>query len=190
VSTVAIPTANQAITGEEFALMEDPDSYELVLGRIVFMAPPPGSDHGGVESNLHGHVFVYLQRHRTGVLRVGESGIYTSRDPDTVRGVDLYFISHERFAQRDRTLKYLDVAPDWITEVLSPSNAEAHVKEKLAEYFAIHVRMVWLIDPVERCVHVYRSLTDVQIFLENDSVGGEDVLPGFTIQVAKLFENL
>ncbi len=150
--------------------------------------PPPSFDHGGVESNIHGAAFIFLQAHDLGILRVGESGLYTRRDPDTVRGVDLYFISHERLAKRDRKLVYLDVAPDWITEVLSPSNRDIHVQEKITEYFAINVRMVWLVDPDERCVHVYRSLTQIRTFHENDIVTGEDVLPGFEIQVAKIFE--
>ena len=187
--TVITPTANQLLTGEEFALTDVPDSYELVRGRIVPM-PPPNLNHGVVESNLHGPVYVYLQTHPLGRLVIGESGIYTERDPDTVRGVDLYFISHERLARRDKTKNYLTVAPDWITEVKSPSNTEAYIQEKLAEYFAINVRMVWLVDPEERCIQLYRSMTDIRMFNDGDTITGEDVLPGFTLPVAKIFENL
>ena len=152
--------------------------------------PPPNLNHGSVEFNIAGPVFVFLQTHPLGRMVIGESGIYTERDPDTVRGVDLYFISHEHFAKRDKAKGYLTVAPDWITEVKSPSNTEAYIQEKLAEYFAINVRMVWLADPEERCVHVYRSLTDIRTFNEGDTITGEDVLPGFTLPVAKIFENL
>jgi Uma2 family endonuclease len=123
-------------------------------------------------------------------MAVGDSGLYTERDPDTVRGTDLCFTSNERLLERDKSKAYLDVAPDWITEVKSPSNTEAYIQEKLAEYFAINVRMVWLVDPEERCVHVYRSMTDIRTFNEGDTITGEDVLPGFTLPVAKIFENL
>jgi Uma2 family endonuclease len=186
-ATVTTPV--RLITGEEFALMDVPDSYELVRGRIVPM-PPPNFDHGTVEMNIGGHVFIFLQSQNLGHLIGGETGIYTNRNPDTVRGVDMAFITFERLAKRDKTLAYLDVAPDWITEVLSPSNTEAEVHEKLVEYFAINVRMVWLADPEKRCVHVYRLLTNIRTFHENDTITGEDVLPGFSLPVAKIFENL
>ena len=188
-ATITTPTAVKFMTGEEFALTDCPDSYELVRGRIVPM-PPPNLNHGQVEGNIVGHVFVFLQSHKTGRVVCGDSGVYTGRDPDTVRGVDLYYISNERFAKRDTTKNYLTVAPDWIAEVKSPSNTEGYIQEKIAEYFNINVRMVWLVDPEERCVHVYRSLTDVRTFHEEDTITGEEVLPGFSLQVAKIFENL
>jgi Uma2 family endonuclease len=188
-ATVTTPPVTRLLTGEEFALTDVPDYYELVRGRIVPM-PPPNFDHGRVEMNIAGPVFIFLQTHPLGQLVVGESGIYTERDPDTVRGVDLYFISNERLAKRDKTKGYLTVAPDWITEVLSPSNRPGYVDEKLIEYFAIAVRIVWVVDPEERCVYVYRSLTDIRTFKEGDMITGEDVLPGFEMLVAKIFENL
>jgi Uma2 family endonuclease len=188
-ATIIIPTANQLITGEEYALMDVPDHYELVRGRIVPM-PQPSFDHGTVEANITGEVYIFLKTHRLGRLCGGEAGVYTKRNPDTVRGTDMMYITNERLAKRDTTLRYPDVAPDWITEVLSPSNTKPQVDEKLEEYFAIDVRMVWLADPDARCVHVYRSMTDIRTFHEPDTITGEDVLPGFSVQVAQIFENL
>ena len=188
-ATVITPPANQLITGEEFALMDVPDHYELVRGRIVPM-PPPNYEHGTVEANICGHVFIFLQSHKLGRCATGEVGVYTKRNPDSVRGIDFMYTSYERLAKRDTTLFYLNVAPDSITEVLSPSNSVAYVEEKLEEYFNIDVRMVWLADPENRCVHVYRSLTDVRTLQCGDTITGEDILPGFSIQVAQIFENL
>lgn len=188
-ATVTTPTEIKLITGEEFALTDVPDYYELVRGRIVPM-PPPTHGHGRAGFNIAGPAFVFLQTNPLGQMAIGDSGIYTERDPDTVRGADLYFVSNLRLAKRDKTKGYLTVAPDWITEVRSPSNTDAYIEEKLGEYFNIGVRMVWLVDPEARCVHVYRSLKDVRTFHENDTVGGEDVLPGFSLPVAKIFENL
>jgi Uma2 family endonuclease len=188
-ASVITPTAYKLITGEEFALMDVPEYYELVRGRIVPM-PPPNHGHGKVEFNIAGPVFVFLQSNPLGHMAIGDSGVYTERDPDTVRGTDLNFTSNERLAKRDPSKAYLDVAPDWITEILSPSNTKTQVDDKLEEYFAIKVRTVWLVDPEERCVHVYRSLTDVKILHEADTITGEDVLPGFEIQVARFFENI
>lgn len=188
-ATVPPPIASKLITGEEFALMDIPYPCELVRGRIVRM-PPPNYDHSSIELNVGAPLHAFVQTHHLGRLGIGDGGLYTKRNPDTVRGADLTFTTHERLAQRDTTKAYLDVAPDLVAEVLSPSNTVALVKEKLEEYFAINVRIVWLVDPEARCVHVYRSMTDIRTFQENDTITGEDVLPGFEIQVAKFFENL
>ena len=60
--------------------------------------------------------------------------------------------------------------------------------QKLREYFAIGVKLVWVADPQARRVYTYRSLTDVHEFTEQDDLPGENVLPGFSVSVAQLFE--
>lgn len=61
--------------------------------------------------------------------------------------------------------------------------------QKLREYFAIGVRLVWVVDPDARLIYAYRSLTDVREFTEADTLTGDDVLPGFAAPVAHLFED-
>ena len=61
--------------------------------------------------------------------------------------------------------------------------------EKLREYFAIDVRLVWIADPQSRSVYAYRSVTDVREFTAQDELPGDDVLPGFSVKVAELFED-
>jgi Uma2 family endonuclease len=62
------------------------------------------------------------------------------------------------------------------------------VAEKLREYFAIGVTLVWLVDPRARRVSAYRSATDVREFVETDRLPGDDVLSGFETSVSALFE--
>jgi Uma2 family endonuclease len=73
-------------------------------------------------------------------------------------------------------------------EILSPNDSMPDVMQKLREYFAIGVLLVWLIDPLSRSVLVYRSLTNIRELTANDELTGEEVLPGFAVQVAQLFE--
>ncbi len=89
--------------------------------------------------------------------------VYVARDPDTVRGADAIFISHERYAQK-QSPSYLDVAPELVVEILSPNDAWSKVTQKLREYFAIGVRLIWVADPATRTVFAYRSITDVREF--------------------------
>jgi Uma2 family endonuclease len=82
----------------------------------------------------------------------------------------------------------LDVAPELIVEILSPDDRWSEVKQKLKEYFAIGVQLVWVADPADKTIYAYRSLTDVREFTEKDTLTGDEVLPGFSVLVADLFE--
>lgn len=185
---VRTPTSaeERLITGEELARMSSVESAELVEGRLV-KKMPTGDEHGAVEiaiaAALHNHVRIA----KTGKVRSGEVGIYTRRNPDTTRAADVLYISNERYSQRSSSA-FLDVSPEIIVEILSPGDSMPEVLQKLREYFAIGVVLVWLIDPTSKTVLVYRSLTNVRELTVNDELTGEDVLPGFVVKVAELFE--
>lgn len=180
------PTETKLITGEELAAMGDIGPCELIEGRIVPMTPT-GGEHGRIEANIGAELLAYVRSHKLGKVLAGEVGIYTRRNPDTLRGADVLFISNERYAQQ-KSPGFLDVAPDLVVEILSPNDSWIEVTQKLREYFAIGVRLVWVADPQTRSVHAYRALTDVREFTENDDLPGDDVLPGFSVKVAQLFE--
>ena len=64
------------------------------------------------------------------------------------------------------------------------------MKRKIGEYFTAGVRLVWLVFPKTRAVRVYTSPKDVEALAEADTLTGGDVLPGFALPLAKLFEKL
>ncbi len=178
-------TVGQHVSGEMLAAMGDIERCELVAGEII-MKSPTGWLHGGVERRFGQYVGGFVDAHQLGQVLVGEVGIYTRRNPDTVRGADVICISHERLAQVT-SKSYLDVAPELVVEVMSPDDRRSEVKQKLREYFAIGVRLVWVADPADHTVSVYRSLSEVRILSVNDVLDGEDVLPGFSVPVTALF---
>jgi len=184
---LAPPPTETLVTGEEALALGDIGPYELIEGRIVSMSPT-GDEHGGYESSFNFHIGSFVRKHKLGKVRVGEVGIYTHRNPDTVRGADVAFISHARYAQRQKKTGFLDVAPELIVEILSPDDRWSEVKQKLKEYFAIGVQLVWVADPADKTIYAYRSLTDVREFTEKDTLTGDEVLPGFSVPVADLFE--
>ena len=55
--------------------------------------------------------------------------------------------------------------------------------DKVGEYLEVGVRLVWVIDPRNARAVVYRSLSDVRELGPDDSLQGEDVLPGFSCRV-------
>jgi len=173
------------VTGEALAEMGDIGRCELVEGKII-MRSPTSWRHGKYERRFGNSLGDFVDKHRLGEVLVGEVGIYTGRNPDTIRGADVIFISNERLAQV-KSASFLDVAPELVIEVMSPDDRWTEVKQKIREYFSIGVMLVWVADPSDKTVSVYRSLTDVRLFTESDSLSGEEVLPSFSVSVATLF---
>jgi Uma2 family endonuclease len=179
------PTETTVMTGEELFALGDIGRAELVKGELVRMAPT-GHAHGYIEFNFGGILYAFVRGQKLGRVLGGEVGIYTQRDPDTVRGADVAFISNERLAQV-QSQSYLDVAPELIIEIMSPEDRWSDVMEKLEEYFAIGVQVIWVADPRRQQVYVYRSLTQVERLTVEDVLSGGDLLPGFQVSVAELF---
>jgi Uma2 family endonuclease len=175
----------KTITGEDLFAMGDIGRCELVEGRIVPMSPT-GFLHGEIEAFFVEKLRAFVGARKLGKVATGEAGVYIRRNPDTVRGADVLFISNERVA-KIQSRSYLDVAPELIVEVLSPNDAWTEVTQKLREYFTIGVLLVWIVDPEARVIYAYRSMTDVREFTADDMLPGDDVLPGFSVQVAQLF---
>jgi len=174
------------MTGEDLFALGDLGRTELVKGELVRMAPT-GHLHGYIEFRFGKVLGIFVDGHQLGRVLGGEVGIYTHRNPDTVRGADVVFISNERLAQV-QSHSYLDVAPELIVEIMSPDDRWSDVNDKLTEYFDVGVQIVWVADPHRRQVHVYRSLTEIKILTVDDTLSGGDVLPGFSVSVAELFE--
>lgn len=166
--------------------MGDIGRCELVRGKIIRL-PYHGHWHGYYEAAVGFSLSKFVRGQNLGVVLGGEAGVYTQRNPDTVRGMDVAFISNERMnlVQEDG---FLDVAPELIVEVMSPNDRWIDIHEKLAEYFNIGVLLVWLVDPQLEQVHVYRSLDDMRRLTAENELTAPEILPGFSVSVAEIFE--
>jgi len=180
---------NRSLTTEDlYALPDDGNSHELVRG-VLATEPPPGGEHGRVEAQVVMLLKTFVRRHRLGRIYAGDTGFILARSPDTVRGPDVAFVSRERVGSIDVGPGYIPGAPDLAVEILSPGNRRGDVQSKVADYLAAGARRVWVIDPSVPCVQVYRTLLDSRLLSRSDELEGEDVLPGFRVKVAELFED-
>ncbi len=184
---MAVTVVQKLITAEEFARMPDPpdgSKQELVRGEIITL-PPPGGLHGVCCSKADRHLGNFVEANHLGTVAANDTGIITEHDPDTVRGPDVAYWSFERLP--GVPVGYIEVAPDLAVEVLSPGNRMRQIINKIREYFNRGVRMVWVIDPEERTVTVYRTPDEGRVLHESATLSGEDMLPGFSCRVAELF---
>ena len=177
----------RAITADELLLMPDDGyKYELVEGRLR-KTTPAGSLHGVVGMRLAIALGAYLDDHHLGVLFAADTGFKLATNPDTVRAPDIAFVARERIPAAGIPTAYWPGAPDLAVEVLSPTDVRSEIDEKIDEYLRSGVRLVWFVNPFERRVTVHRRGKRPLVLEERDAVDGDDVLPGFSYPLVRLF---
>ncbi len=118
----------------------------------------------------------------------GDTGFLLARDPDTVRGPDVAYISYQRFSEgQELPDYYVDVLPELAVEVVSPSDTARDIREKAAAWLAAGVEVVWVIDPRSKEVAVHRVGRNVELLQADDALDGAPALPEFTCRVSDFF---
>jgi len=79
------------------------------------------------------------------------------------------------------------ICPDFVLELLSPSDRLADVQAKMEEYIENGPQLGWLIDPLERKVHIYRAGAPAEVLDNPQTVSGDPLLPGFVLELAKMW---
>ena len=120
-------------------------------------------------------------------MYAAETGYILEFDPDTVRAPDVSFISRERLNAIGETDGYWPAAPDLAVEVISPNDRYADVEAKVLEWLDAGTRMVIVVNPRTRSVRVHRSPSDVVTLTVDHVIDGEDVVPGWSLVVSRIF---
>ena len=175
------PPESIKMTLEEF-LEQDVEGYEYVNGELVPMAPP-SREHGEISVNVIRYLDAHVYQNKLGRLYTAETTFQVGER--TVKP-DVAFVSTARLTG-DKT-KGFSIPPDLAIEVVSPSDVQSRIAEKALAYLEAGTSLVWILEPVSKTVTVYRSETDIETLTREDTLTGEDVIPGFTCPVAHLFE--
>jgi len=178
---------SQVMTADELlALPDDSRRHELVAGFVV-SEPPASFRHGDIAAEVFTRLIEFMKRKDLGRVVSTETGFLLGHDPDTVRAPDVAFVSRSRIERAGAFRGFFPGPPDLAVEVLSPSERPADVHAKIGDYLAAGARLVWVIDPARRQVRVHRSLLQPSILDETAMLEGDNVLPGFSVRVARLF---
>jgi Uma2 family endonuclease len=182
-----VATAKTCLTAEDLlALPDDGLRHELLDGELVDVAPP-GGEHGSVQMNIGVVLIAHVKPRGLGVV-LGEVGVILRRDPDRVRAPDVCFIARDRLPQGRVPKGYLELVPDLVVEVVSPSDRAEEVQQKIEEWLRAGARLVWVVYPATRSVAAYRGGAEAHLYAEPGTLDGAPVLPDFACPVAELFE--
>ena len=182
-------TTTRFVSDEELLhAPRDGQKYERVDGEM--RVSPAGFRHEGVGAALVARLWAFVAERQLGHVVGSSAGFrWPSRKadrPDNVRSPDVSFVAAGRFPDERWPVGFAALAPDLAVEVLSPGDNSRDVLEKVGEYLNAGTRLVWVIDPEERTAVAYRSLTDVHVISEPETLEGGDVVPGFACRLAEV----
>jgi Uma2 family endonuclease len=183
------PPADTLITGADLLLHPEWGPCELVGGRVIPVCRP-NNTHGYLVSKINIRLGTFIEKNNLGILFSGASGIYLGRDPDTVRGPDLHFVSAERWPGESAWSGYLEIPPDLCIEIVSPNDNWTDLEDKVDQYFDAGVKLVWIIDPKMRKARVRRLRGPETLIPSTGTLTGENILPGFELRLDDLFDAL
>ena len=155
-------------------------------GTITYMALT-GGDTGRRNSELVADLTIWNRQARLG--RVFDSSTGFRLPSGAVRSPDAAWVSSAAWETltAEQRAKFPPLCPEFVVELLSASDSLSDLMQKAQEFLNNGCRLVWLIVPKTETAHLYRADGSVSVTKSFDeSLSGEDVLPGFSLALATL----
>jgi Uma2 family endonuclease len=162
--------------------------FELVDGFLV--EKPVGCQEGFVAATIIGILQVFVKPRKTGFVFAPDTMMKIL--PSVVYYPDVAFVKREQLPHGVGPTPAPEIHPNLAVEVLSVSNTAREMKEKRRNYFESGTEVVWIVDPVAKTVAVHFPSDPEKpcVFTDQDVLDGEPVLPGFSVPVATIFEDV
>lgn len=177
------------LTPDEFAAMGDAaKGYDLVNGALVEI--PMSKLSSAVAGELFGLLWAHTKATQSGrVFLEGMAYRCFPDDPARIRKADVSYFGAGRILPAEINSDFaFDIAPDFVCEVVSPTDTFQSIRLKRAEWLEAGVRLYWQIEPEERNVRVYTKDVEYIDFRVGDTLSADPVIPGFSLPVAALFD--
>jgi Uma2 family endonuclease len=178
------------LTDEQFyqlCITNPEQSLELTSAGGLIIMPPVGGESGNRELNLGSQLYVWNQATRMG--KAFSSATIFKLPLGSQRSPDAAWVELSRWnalSAEDRA-KFPPLAPDFVIELRSRTDGLSDLRQKMLEYRDNGVRLGWLINPQEQQVEIYRLGEPVEIIQSPETISGEDVLPGFSLNLTEIW---
>lgn len=184
--------------GRIWQKMSDRDFYEFCRlnpdlhiertseGDLIIMTPT-GGETGRINFALTGLFFAWVEVDGTGIGFDSSTGFTLPNGAK--RSPDLAWIRRSRWEAltEEEREEFPPLCPDFVVELRSQSNDIHALHDKMKEYIANGASLGWLIDPIEKKIYVYRPLIEVHCLNDPRIISGDPVLPGFTLDLQRLW---
>lgn len=151
-------------------------------------ARPPGHRHGRIAYRVGYLLGVAVAAAQDdGDVLAAETGFRIGRDPDTVRAPDVAYVAAGRLSADGELDGYLDLVPDLVVEVLSPSDRAGEVRSKARAWISAGATLVWVVYPDEQSMVVHGRDGSVTLVGGDGELAADEVVPEVRIALADVF---
>lgn len=156
-------------------------------GKLIIM-PPTGTLTGQKNGDLFFQIELWNRQDRLGKVFDSSTGFRLSNN--SVRSPDVSWMSLSKWNSLSDKQKrgYAPIAPDFVLELMSPTDDLTTVQQKMAEYMTCDIKLGWLINPDEKQVEIYRIGQDKEILNNPSSLSGEDIMPNLVVDLADIWQ--
>ena len=151
-------------------------------GDLVIM-PPTGGETSNRNASLTAQIWIWNEQSKLGKVFDSSGGFKLPNGAD--RSPDASWIKLERWNSLtpEQQTRFVPLCPDFVVELLSPSDSLKETQEKMKEYRDNGTRLGWLINRKSRSVEIYRPGREVEVLESPATLSGEDVLVGFMLNL-------
>jgi Uma2 family endonuclease len=178
------------LTDDQFyQLCQDNETLRFertATGELIIM-PPAGGETGNRNGRVTQQLFNWADTNDHGIAFDSSTGFKLPLGAD--RSPDAAWVTLERWNTLtcEQQQKFVPLCPDFVVELLSPSDSLKVAQDKMKEYRENGTRLGWLINRKSRQVEIYRQGQDVEVLASPATLSGENVLPGFVLNLAPIW---
>ena len=174
---------------KDLLALPEPGRFELIDGQLVERRM--GAESSLVAEELRRLIGNFSPTHSLGPVFGPDCGFQIFKpDRNRVRFADGSFIRRNRLPGGKAPRGHCRTNPDLSIAAVLPNDTAEEVEQKVEECLASGVKLVWVLYPDSRRVHVHRKNGTASQPGSKDSLSGQDVLPGFNCRVAEIFQSL
>ncbi len=182
-----IPPTVHRFTDDEFfdfCQANRPLNFERDRFGTIYIAMPTGSKTSNLNSEISADFVIWNRQRKLGRMFESNGGFML---PDSsVKSADVAWVENARWngLTEEQKEKFAPICPDFVLELMSPSDRLADAEQKMRDWIANGCRLAWLIDLKNRNAHIFRADGSQEKIAGFDrSLSGEDVLPGFVLDL-------
>ena len=192
-NTVSLPTTLELdidLTDEQFFQLcqnnRDLRFERTARGELIIM-PPTGSETSDRNADLTYQLRAWSRQNQLGKSFDSSGGFKLSNGAE--RSPDASWVKMSRWNALTQTEKerFAPLCPDFLVELMSPSDSIEKTRAKMREYMDNGAKLGWLINRQQQQVEIYRPNRDVEILQSPQTLSGDDVLPGFVLDLTQIW---
>ncbi len=178
------------VTEEQFALLaaanRDVQLELSATGELIIM-PPTGGNTGKRNIDIEGQLWFWNRQTKIGVAFNSSTAFRLANGAE--RSPDAAWVTKDRWdaLEPEQQDSFPPLCPDFAIELRSKSDNMQPLRQKMQEYIDNGLRLGWLIDTKNKKVEIYRANQPVEVLDNPTNLSGEDVLPGFVLDLQVVF---